>query len=440
MPSLPLLADPLGSVAYFSPSSCVLAHASSSRSPRTPSAAHVQDSSWAKEEVQGVILFLGICFTPSKSSNSFGTWGGTLLPHSSTIRLCGVRVNWDVAKKLERCVKSRGALIRLSLEDEEEELFGASIDFTNALLDWWSSSRKGDDAEGGLGSGDSCLLLVPEDCVSSTPLPKKPRQPKTPATKPKPEVSSNDDVPMVVEVSEGGGRENLANEGWSVHKVKARRTKTVGTPRSLLEVASVVSSISSVASASNTNTGDARYRSMRTFVQSRAGERSLLRTPMTPGEKRELVESRRREKAKARRAVNAFFEKGKTAALGREAVEKFKESVRVRKGLEMERDGERGVEARTPPSMAKSRSMAAAVMRRSATKSKSTTKSRKAKANLSVDVSFNVRRGGGEETVTVVEEKKDPEVLDAEGDDSDNLLSVEDYFKSMLVQIHAARR
>ena len=142
----------------------------------------------------------------------------------------------------------------------------------------------------------------------------------------------------------------------------------------------------------------------------------------------------------ARRAVNAFFEKGKTAALGREAVEKFKESVRVRKGLETERDGERGVEARTPPSTAKSRSMAAAVMQRSATKSKSTTKSRKAKANLSVDVSFDVRRGGGEETVTVVEEKKDPEVLDAEGDDSDNLLSVEDYFQSMLVQVHAARR
>lgn len=184
----------LGSTVYFASSSTVINTAAPKpQNSRTPSTPNQPDLSWQTNELQGVVLFLGLVFTPSKTTNTFGTFAGSLLPSSSTIRLCGVRVNWDVAKKLDRCCKSRGILIQLSLEEEDDELFGGGVDFTNALLDWRRSGEGVGGVGGAWGEGDSCLLLVPEDCMKLT-LTERGNNNK-----------EGGEVPSEIEVVEGGG-------------------------------------------------------------------------------------------------------------------------------------------------------------------------------------------------------------------------------------------
>lgn len=124
-------------------------------------------------------------------------------------------MNWDVAKKLDRCCKSRGILIQLSLEEEDDELFGGGVDFTNALLDWRRSGEGVGGVGGAWGEGDSCLLLVPEDCMKLT-LTERGNNNK-----------EGGEVPSEIEVVEGGGgdKSNLESEGWSVHKVRVKKEK-----------------------------------------------------------------------------------------------------------------------------------------------------------------------------------------------------------------------
>ena len=120
-----------------------------------------------KEEISGNLLFCSRILAPSTRPGSEFMSLTQSLPQATSLRMCGVRVTWEVGLKLSRCSRPH-LVVKLNLEDEDDVLFGGEVDFTDALVGW---DRASDDAAGG--GGDSVLILVPELYIRDSPASKK---------------------------------------------------------------------------------------------------------------------------------------------------------------------------------------------------------------------------------------------------------------------------
>lgn len=119
---------PLGTTVYFAAQAAVWS--------RSRNAAPTDcRADWLEEEINGQLLFSSRVFTPSSRSGNALVSCCQSIPQASSLRMCGVRVAWQVGLKLSRCVRPH-SLVTLSLEDEDDELFGGGADFTHVLLNW----------------------------------------------------------------------------------------------------------------------------------------------------------------------------------------------------------------------------------------------------------------------------------------------------------------